>query len=35
MKNKKSKIQIAVELDDNKIPEKIFWSATDAGIENN
>ena len=34
MKNKKSKIQIAVELDDNKIPEKIFWSATDAGIEN-
>ena len=34
MKNKKSKIEIAVELDDNKIPEKIFWSATDAGIEN-
>ena len=34
MKYKKSKIEIAVELDDNKIPEKIFWSATDAGIEN-
>ena len=34
MKNKKSKIEIAVELDNNKIPEKIFWSATDAGIEN-
>ena len=34
MKNKKSKIEIAVELDDNKIPEKIFWSANDAGIEN-
>ena len=34
MKNKKSKIEISVELDDNKIPEKIFWSATDAGIEN-
>ena len=34
MKNKKSKIEIEVELDENKIPEKIFWSATDAGIEN-
>ena len=34
MKNKKSKIEISVELDDNKIPEKIFWSANDAGIEN-
>ena len=34
MKNKKSKIEISVELDNNKIPEKIFWSATDSGIEN-
>ena len=35
MKNKKSKIQIFVELDENKIPEKILWSASDAGIKNN
>lgn len=26
---KKSKIQFEVELDDQKIPEKIFWNATD------
>ena len=35
MKNKKSKIEICVELDENKIPEKIYWSASDAGIKNN
>jgi len=35
MKNKKSKIEIYVELDENKIPEKILWSASDAGIKNN
>ena len=34
MKNKKSKIQISIELDENKIPEKIYWSASDAGIKN-
>ena len=34
MKNKKSKIEILVELDENKIPEKIHWSASDAGIKN-
>ena len=33
MKNKKSKIEIFVELDENKIPEKIHWSASDAGIK--
>tara|TARA_B100000927_G_C16449262_1_gene463115 strand:- start:177 stop:509 length:333 start_codon:yes stop_codon:yes gene_type:complete len=35
MKNKKSKIEILVKLDENKIPEKIYWSANDAGINNN
>ena len=35
MKNKKSKIEIYVDLDENKIPEKILWSASDAGIKNN
>ena len=35
MKNKNSKIQISVELDENKIPEKILWSASDSGIKNN
>ena len=34
MKNKKSKIEILVELDENKIPETIHWSASDAGIKN-
>ena len=34
MKNKKSKIEILVELDENKIPEKMYWSANDAGIKN-
>lgn len=35
MKNKNSKIQISVDLDENKIPEKILWSASDSGIKNN
>ena len=33
MKNQKSKIEISVELDENKIPEKILWSASDGGIK--
>ena len=33
MKKQKSKIEISVELDENKIPEKILWSASDAGIK--
>jgi gliding motility-associated protein GldC len=30
---KKSEIKITVELDNNKMPEKIEWEATDAGFE--
>ena len=30
---KKSNISIEVTLDENKIPEKIFWSAPDGGIK--
>lgn len=30
---KKSEIKIEVELDENKIPEEILWSAEDGGIE--
>ena len=29
-----SKIELNVELDDNKIPEKLRWSAQDGGIKN-
>ena len=29
-----SKIELHVELDENKIPEKLFWTAQDAGISN-
>ena len=29
MNNSKSKIEISVNLDENKIPEKIFWTAED------
>ena len=32
---KKSNISIEVTLDENKIPEKIFWSAPDGGIKRN
>jgi len=31
--NKKSEIKIIVELDENKMPEKIEWEATDADFE--
>lgn len=31
---KKTQISFNVELDENKIPEKINWSATDGGISN-
>ena len=34
MSDKNSKIQISVDLDDNKIPEKIVWSAEDGNIKN-
>ena len=34
MKKNESKIEITVELDENKIPEKILWSASDGGILN-
>jgi gliding motility-associated protein GldC len=29
----KSEIKIVVELDDNRVPEKLFWTARDGGIE--
>ncbi len=28
-----SEIKISVELDENKVPEKLFWTAEDGGIE--
>ena len=31
-KNRSSKIELQVELDDNRIPEKLFWTAQDGGI---
>jgi gliding motility-associated protein GldC len=34
MNDKKSKIEISVDLDDNKIPQKILWSAEDGNIKN-
>ena len=34
MNDKKSKIEIYVDLDDNKITEKILWSAEDGNIKN-
>ena len=34
MSDQKSKIEISVDLDNNKIPEKIFWSAEDGNIKN-
>jgi len=30
----KSKIELLVELDDNRVPEKLSWSAQDGGIDN-
>lgn len=32
MSNNKSTIQLNVELDENRVPEKLFWSAEDGGI---
>jgi len=32
--NHKSTISLTVELDDNRIPEKLNWTAEDGGIEN-
>ncbi|RED50379.1 gliding motility protein GldC [Seonamhaeicola aphaedonensis] len=29
-----SKIELNVELDENRVPEKLFWSAEDGGINN-
>ena len=34
MANLKSKITLNVELDDNKVPEKLNWTAEDGGITN-
>ena len=34
VKKKQAKIKIIVELDENKIPEKIIWSAPDGGVNN-
>ena len=31
--NKQSDIKFTIELDENKVPEKIVWSAEDGGIE--
>jgi gliding motility-associated protein GldC len=30
----KSKIELNVELDENRIPEKLFWTANDGGVSN-
>ena len=30
----KSKIELKVELDENRIPEKLFWTANDGGVSN-
>ena len=34
MGNQTSTIELKVELDDNRIPEKLSWSAQDGGIQN-
>ncbi|MGB1309397.1 MAG: gliding motility protein GldC [Oceanihabitans sp.] len=34
MANNTSKIELNVELDENKVPEKLTWSAQDGGINN-
>ena len=33
MSNKKSEIKFLVELDENKVPEKLTWTAQDGGVE--
>lgn len=30
----KSKIELTVELDENRVPEKLFWTANDGGVSN-
>jgi gliding motility-associated protein GldC len=30
----KSKIELNVELDENRVPEKLFWTANDGGVRN-
>jgi len=32
--NNNSKIELNVELDENRVPEKLFWTAEDGGISN-
>lgn len=34
MANHTSKIELNIELDDNKVPEKLHWTAEDGGITN-
>ena len=34
IKKKEAKISIKVELDENKIPESLIWSAPDGGVKN-
>ena len=34
VKKKQANINIIVELDENKIPEKLIWSAPDGGVQN-
>ncbi len=33
-KTQTSKIELNVELDDNRVPEKLFWTAKDGGVAN-
>ncbi|RLD28558.1 MAG: gliding motility protein GldC [Bacteroidetes bacterium] len=33
-KKRTSKIELNVELDDNRVPEKLYWTASDGGILN-
>lgn len=33
MANKKSKIELTVELDENQVPENLTWSAEDGGVK--
>ena len=34
MANNTSSIELNIELDDNRVPEKLFWTAQDGGITN-
>ena len=34
MKNKKSDINVSIEVDENHVPEKIHWTAQDGGVQN-